>query len=162
MPAILIFAIMYTKDEASKLKQAFWTAFGQYVAPQLSAEGHKINWVNYRTGIRHLSFKMQADHRSAFIGIELTHPDPGMRELLFEQFLAFKNLLHTSLDEEWEWEQEVTDDNFKVVSRIGKTLDHVSVFKQVDWPALISFFKPRIIALDEFWSDARDSFELFS
>ena len=153
---------MYTKDEASKLKQAFWTAFGQYIAPQLSAEGQKINWINYRTGIRHLSFKMQADNRSAFIAIELSHPDAGMRELLFEQFTAFSALLSASLNEEWEWQAEVTDENFKQVSRIVKSLDHVSIFKQGDWPALISFFKPRIIALDEFWNDARDSFELFS
>ncbi|WP_158799678.1 DUF4268 domain-containing protein [Pedobacter sp. L105] len=153
---------MYTKDETSKLKQAFWTAFGQYIAPQLSAEGQKINWINYRTGIRYLSFKMQADNRSAFIAIELSHPDAGMRDLLFEQFTAFRTLLSTSLNEEWEWQPELTDENFKQVSRIVKSLDHVSIFKQSDWPALISFFKPRIIALDEFWNDARDSFELFS
>lgn len=153
---------MYNKDEASKLKQAFWTAFGQYIAPQLSAEGQKINWINYRTGIRHLSFKMQADNRSAFITIELSHPDPGMRALLFEQFLAFRTMLSVSLNEDWEWQPEITDENYKPVSRIVKSLDNVSIFKQEDWPALISFFKPRMIALDEFWNDAKDSFELFS
>jgi len=153
---------MYTKDEASKLKQSFWTVFGQYIAPQLSAEGQKINWINYRTGIRHLSFKMHADHRSAWIGIELSNPDPGLQELLFEQFTAFRTLLKASLDEDWEWQLHITDENYKTVSRIGKTLDGASIFKQEDWPALISFFKPRMIALDEFWNDARDSFELFS
>jgi len=40
-------------------------------------------------------------------------------------------------------------------------LPDVNIFKQEDWPKLISFFKPRIIALDEFWSDAQDSFDLF-
>jgi hypothetical protein len=30
---------MYKKGEASQLRQAFWTAFGQYVAPVPSAEG---------------------------------------------------------------------------------------------------------------------------
>jgi len=152
---------MYSKDEASKLKQSFWTAFGQYIAPQLSAEGLKINWINYKTGVRYLNFKMQADHRSAFIAIELSHPDPGIQELLFEQFKEYRNLLNNALGEEWEWQLQVTDENHKIVSRIILDLPGASIFKQADWPKLISFFKPRIIALDAFWSDAQYGFELF-
>jgi hypothetical protein len=152
---------MYSKDEASKLKEAFWTAFGQYIAPQLSADGEKINWINYRTGIKYLNFKLFADNRAAFIAIEISHPDPGIQELLFEQFLSFKNILKTYLNEEWEWHLHTSDENDKTVSRIFKPLEQVSVFKQEDWPELISFLKPRIIALDEFWSDAQHSFDLF-
>jgi hypothetical protein len=28
-----------------------------------------------------------------------------------------------------------------------------------DWPAIISFLKPRIIALDEFWENVKPGFE---
>lgn len=152
---------MYSKDEASKLKEAFWTAFGQYIALHPSAEGEKINWINYKTGIKHLNFKMIADNRSALIAIELSHPDAGVQELLFEQFSSFKNILKSYLNEDWEWYLHSTDENFKTVSRICKPLHGVSIFKQEDWPELISFFKPRIIALDEFWNDAQHSFDLF-
>lgn len=152
---------MYSKEQASQLKQAFWTAFGQYIAPHLSAEGLRTNWVNYKTGIKNLHFKMQADKKSAAIAIEMSHPDPGIQELMFEQFLEFKNLLNTSLNEEWEWQLHEQDENYKTVSRIVKTLPGVSIYKQEDWPELISFFKPRIIALDDFWSDAKDSFDTF-
>ncbi|KIO77161.1 hypothetical protein TH53_11040 [Pedobacter lusitanus] len=152
---------MYSKDQASKLKQAFWTAFGQYIAPQLSAEGLRVNWVNYKTGIKHLHFKLHADKKSAFIGIELSHPDTGVQELLFEQFKEFRNILNGYLNEDWEWQLHMTDENHKIVSRIFTTLPDVSVFKEEDWPKLISFFKPRIIALDEFWCDAAQSFEVF-
>jgi hypothetical protein len=31
--------------------------------------------------------------------------------------------------------------------------------KRDDWPAIISFLKPRIIALDAFWSQAKYGFE---
>lgn len=152
---------MYSKDEASRLKQAFWTAFGQYIAPQPSAEGLKINWVNYRTGIKYLNFKMFADHRTAYIAVELSHPDAEIQQMLFEQFAAYRNILHSTLGEEWEWELHVTDENYKTISRIYKALPQVSIFKETDWPALISFFKPRIIALDEFWTDAKHGFDLF-
>ncbi len=77
---------MYSKDEASQLKQEFWTAFGQYISPVPSADGLRVNWVNYKTGLKHVYFKMQADKRIAAIAIEMTHPDPGIQELFFEQF----------------------------------------------------------------------------
>jgi hypothetical protein len=35
----------------------------------------------------------------------------------------------------------------------------VSILQKNDWPALISFFKTRIIALDEFWSSVKYDFE---
>jgi len=152
---------MYSKDQASKLKQAFWTAFGQYIAPQLSAEGLRINWINYKTGIKHLNFKLHADHKSAFVAIELSHPDTGVQELLFEQFKEFRNILKDYLNEDWEWEPNMPDENYKTVSRIYKPLTDVSIFKEEDWPELISFLKPRIIALDEFWCDVSPGFELF-
>ncbi len=153
------FCGMYTKGEASQLRQAFWTAFGQYLAPIPSAEGLKVNWVNYKTGLKHVYFRMQAGNKTASIGIELTHPDPGIQELFFLQFTELKTLLHGTLDETWDWVLHTTDENGQLISRIYKEIAPVNVFNQDDWPALISFFKPRIIALDEFWTDAKYSFD---
>ena len=150
---------MYSKDEASQIRQAFWTTFGQYIAPQLSVDGIKVNWVNYKTGLKNVYFKMQADKRVASIAIELTHSDPGIRELFFEQFKEFKNILHATLDEAWEWELHGIDESGKSISRIYKQIDGVSIFNKADWPSLISFFKPRIIALDEFWNNVKDGFD---
>jgi hypothetical protein len=150
---------LYSKDEASQLRQAFWTTFGQYISPQLSAEGLRVNWVNYKTGVKHLFFKMQADKRSASIAIEIAHPDPGLQELFFEQFVEYKNVFHTTVNETWEWQLYGKEENGRKVSLIIKELADVSIFNKNDWPALISFFKPRIIALDEFWSNAKYSFD---
>lgn len=150
---------MYSKEEASQLKQAFWTAFGQYIAPQLSAEGLRVNWVNYKTGIKHVYFRMHADKHTATIAIEITHPDPGIQELFFEQFLEYKNILISYQNEPWEWELHGKDEYGKTISRIFKQTNGVSIFSKSDWPELISFFKPRIIALDEFWNDAKYGFE---
>ena len=129
------------------------------MAPVPSAEGDTTNWINYKTGIKHLYFRMQADNRKASIGIELTHPDAGIRELFFEQFLELKALLHETLGEEWTWEADASDANGQPLSRIYTNLAPVNLFSRDDWPALISFFKPRIIALDAFWADAQYAFE---
>jgi len=150
---------MYSKDEASQIRQAFWTTFGQYIAPQLSADGLKVNWVNYKTGVKHLYFKMDTDKRAATIEILIAHPDAGIQELFFEQFAELKTMLNGYLNEKWEWALHDKDENGKTISRIYKQLIGVSIYNRNDWPQLISFFKPRIIALDEFWSVGQYSFE---
>ena len=54
----------------------------------------------------------------------------------------------------------VADEDGMVISRIGTTKTGVSVFNNDDWPAIISFLKPRLIALDSFWSLAKNSFDM--
>jgi hypothetical protein len=150
---------MYSPQQASQLRHEFWTAFGRYMSPVLSAEGWKINWINYKTGVKHIQFKMQAGSRSATISIELNHPDADRQQICLEQFQQLKNMLQALTGEEWIWELHAYDDSGKLTSRIYKEITGVSVFNKQDWPVIISFLKQRIIALDEFWSNARFSFE---
>ncbi len=150
---------MYTREESSNIKQEFWTAFGKYMNPVPSAEGLKINWINYHTRVRDLHFRMEAGTKSASIAITMEHRDAGIQELYFEQFLELKNLLHSTLEEEWSWQLHVSSEEGRIISRISKELPNVSIFNKDQWPELISFFKPRIIALDSFWENARYSFE---
>jgi hypothetical protein len=153
---------MFTRAEASLMKQEFWTAFGKYMRPVRSAEGGKINWINYHTGVKNIHFRMDVDHHAAAIYIAIQHPDPEIQELFFEQFLELKDLLHTELQEAWEWQLRMPVSDGKVITRIYKEMPEVSVFNRDQWPELISFFKQRIIALDRFWENAKFSFDMLS
>lgn len=150
---------MYTKEEKYQLRKGFWTAFGQYINPVLSASGLRVNWINYKTGVKDVFFRMEADKNYARIGIELVHADAGIRELYFEQFLEFKNILHNALNEEWTWEPTYTDEYGKSYALIYTELRTASLYKKEDWPELISFLKPRLIVLDEVWTDIKDTFD---
>ncbi|MDB5263100.1 MAG: hypothetical protein JWQ14_2381 [Adhaeribacter sp.] len=150
---------MYTKEQAAQLRQSFWTTFGQYMAPVLSAEGVKPNWLNYNTRQKHVYFRMKADKKEASIGIELTHPDIEIQAIFFEQFQALKVVLQEYTGEEWIWTLHTPDETGKTISRIYTQISPVNIFNRDDWPALISFFKPRLISLDQFWNDAQYSFE---
>lgn len=154
-----IFGSMYSKQEASQLRQEFWTTFGQYMNPILSTEGEKINWVNYKTGEKNISFRMHADNKKAIIAIELNHKDKDIQQIYFEQFHQFKNLFEDAVNEEWNWQLHWFDEHGKLISRIYKETTGLSIFQKQDWPDLISFFKLRIIALDEFWSQVKYAFE---
>lgn len=104
---------------------------------------------------------MQAENGMAIIMIEMSDPDTGIQQLMFEQFKELSKILGDNLQEEWRWELQVQNEYFQTVSRISNEIEGVSIFRQEDWPALISFFKPRMIALDEFWTNAQYGFELF-
>ena len=148
---------MYSKQQVSQLRSEFWTAFGLYMTPVPSAEGEKINWVNYKTGVKHIYFKMEADQQFASIGIALMHPALSTQKLYFDHLLQFKNLLHDTQGEEWTWALHATD-NGKVISRIFTELAGINIFNKEAWPELISFFKQRLIKQDEFWSQVKHGF----
>jgi len=150
---------MYSKEEAARLRQQFWISFGQYMKPVPSASGSTVHWVNYKTGVKNIFFKMDVTNKQAIIAIQLTHSDPDIRHLIFEQFEEFKLMFTNAMSEEWDWAKDFTDDYGKTVSQIYTSLTAVSVFNQQHWPDLISFFKSRIIALDEFWDHVKPVFE---
>lgn len=150
---------MYSKQEASLLKKEFWTSFGQYMRPIANSDGEPINWVNYKTGSKHIYFRMDTDNKGASVAIELHHPDIETRNEFFEKFHQFKSMLLQMTNEQWIWKGAATDENGKSFSRIGISIQNVSVFNKNDWPAIISFLKPRIIALDNFWNLVKEDFQ---
>ncbi len=151
---------MYSKQEKAQLSEAFWTALGRYMSPHLGAGGEKINWINYKTKVRGIAFRMEVADGTATIGIYLTHADAAERMQAWQQFREVLRLLEQSTGESWIWEQDVTNDYGHSYSRIYTSLNEVSLYKQEDWPALISFFKPRLIALDAFWEEVKYGFEV--
>jgi hypothetical protein len=127
--------------------------------PVPNAQGRRINWPNYRTGVKDVYFRMKAEQEFASIGIELGHKDEELQELYFEQFKELKSLLKTSIGEDWEWKLHSKNEVGQVVSKIEKVITGVNVMEEYYWPEIISFLKPRIIALDEFWDNVKPAFE---
>ena len=149
---------MYSKEQSSKLKTQFWTNFGQYMKPVPGASGLPVNWINYKTGIRNIHFKMDADNTKASIAIEISHPQSAQRFYYYNQFRSLKKLLTTTTTFNWQWNETLQTDH-KTISSISQQLDGVNILDTSDWPAIISFLKPRIIALDAFWEMVKDGFE---
>lgn len=124
--------------------------------PVLSADFEEISWLNYKTGKKHIGFRMDVDSRRAVISVVM---DGEMRRLYFERFLELKGVLYEHLGEEdWIWEAEGVDEHGREVSRIYKELGGVNIFRNEDWAAVISFLKERIIGLDGFWGMVKYQF----
>ncbi|RZL17844.1 MAG: DUF4268 domain-containing protein, partial [Pedobacter sp.] len=112
---------MYSKEEASKLRQQFWITFGKYMKPVPSAEGLPINWVNYKTGVKNVFFRMNAEQKQASISIDITHGDLATRKLFFEQFVAFKKIFSDVVNEDWNWELNAVNEYGVPLSQISTT-----------------------------------------
>ena len=133
---------MYTKEQISKQRKKFWTIVGQYMKPVPGAGSEKVNWLNYKTGIRNVFFRMDADQYKANIAIEIRHIHHEERMHYFNQFVALKNLLQQTTPYEWLWQPQVTDENGQSISSISQVLNNVNVLNEADWPAFIAFLKP--------------------
>lgn len=150
----------YTREEASRVKTEFWKKYGQFMAPVPSAdwEQPKVNWINYKTGIKSIHFKMNADKRTASIGIYIISDEDTQLEIytLMDKFLQKESDF-----EDWEWEIQEHDNIFGTVTKFWIEIDDVNIFMPEKWPKLISFFKENMIKLDAFWSNYKFAFDEF-
>lgn len=153
---------MFTQQEASALRQKFWISFGRYISPIPSVSGDKVNWINYRTGIKFISFRMDATTEFASVAIEISHKDAADRELYFNHFKTFKKPLEELLGEKCNWEIHVVNDSGNTISRISTRLEEINVHRESDWPSIITFLKNRIVALDAFWTEYKEIFEMLN
>ena len=70
-----------------------------------------------------------------------------------------KTMMTVAIGEGWEWQLHTKNETGQTISRIFISIGNVNVFNKADWPALISFFKKHMIALDGFWSEGKYAFE---
>ncbi len=150
---------MYTKEEASLVKQKFWTSFGKYMQPVPSASGEKVHWINYKTGIKGISFKMDADNNKAFVAIEFHHSDSSLQKQYFDVFVGLKKHFVKIVGKDWAVEEHYLTSENKIISCAVVELNGIKIFRESDWTAIITFFKQHIIALDQFWEEWKPSFE---
>jgi hypothetical protein len=142
-----------------RIREEFWTTFGKYMALVPSATGEKVNWINYKTGVKFIQFKMDADDKKVELSIEINHPDELTRLRIFQQLLNDRQLLESETNSEWQWNAVKHLEDGRQISRVFLERTALNVYLKADWPAIISFFKPILLGLDRFWSEQRDLYE---
>jgi hypothetical protein len=151
---------MYGKEESIALRKLFWTSFGKYIGHNKSASGKKGKWLNYKTGVKDIYFRMDVDKKTAKVSIDLQHSDPGIRVLFFEQFKEVKTVFEsTTNSSDWIWLEEYTDNFNKQISRIYVEIENVNLYDKNTWNVIFPFFSKHLLALDEFWEEFKDLFK---
>lgn len=151
---------MYGKEEAIELRKLFWTSFGKYIGHNRFANGKKGKWLNYKTGVKDIYFRLDVDKRTAKVCIDIQHKDNGIRELFFEQFKELKTVFETTTNtKKWIWLNEYTNSFNKNISRIYVEIDKVNMYDKSTWNVIFPFLSKHIIAVDIFWEEFKDIFK---
>ena len=150
---------MFSKEEAKNLRVEFWTAFGVYMRQHTPLLSVKQKWVNYKTGVSGIYFRMDAGRRAASVAIEIQSNDSGINAIFFEQFEELKTYLEAESGAEWNWEKEAFDQQGKPMARIYQTRDGLSLYNKQDWGDLFQFFESCIVPLDSVWADCSEVFK---
>ncbi len=120
--------------------------------------GEKIRWVNYRTGLNSIIFKIETDKKASSICIDIVSTDLGVREVLFEQFEELNLLLSKKMDR-LIWEKNYRIDSGVYISRIYTELIGPSINKESDWGEIYLFFEKNLVALHDFWEMSQEIFK---
>lgn len=153
----IIFAFMYTKEEKKAIKTEFWTSFGVYMRKYTNQYG-KVHWVNYKTKIKDLYFRLEFTNDKACFAIELQHRDDGIRELFYEQFTELKVVLEENIGQAMIWEEVAFNQVGQPIGKIYLDLENVNIYRKEDWQKVFVFFETRIVGLHEFWLDFKEIF----
>lgn len=148
---------MYTKEEKKAIKTEFWTSFGVYMRKYTSQYG-KVHWVNYKTKIKDLYFRLEFTNSEAIFAIDLQHKDDGIRELFYEQLTELKVVLQDSIGEELQWQELCFNEFNQPISRISTSLSGVNLYNKDDWHKVFLFFEKKMVGLHEFWLDFKEIF----
>ncbi len=129
------------------------------MTPVPSASGEKVNWINYRTCVVGIRFKAGADEQGAFVRVEICLTNTMLQHHYFGLFHKFAHETGFLTDSEWKFKRDSPTDTGKSASIICAELTGVNMFRQEEWPVIISFLKKNLIVLDEFWNEFKPAFE---
>jgi len=149
---------MYNKQ----LKDEFWLTLGRYMSLTPSATGEKVNWINYKTGVRFIQFKIDADNNEVSVAIQLSNPDLKKQERLIKQINEDLAILSNYTDPCWQTQSYVTSQDGRIISSVFQQLTGVNVYLKSDWPDMITFIKKLLMGLDRFWVEQADLYSMLS
>jgi hypothetical protein len=150
---------MYSKEYKSEMKKLFYTSFGKYMSKNKSINDTKIKWLNYKTNIKDLYFKIDCNENYTKILIDIQHNDDEIRNLFFAQFLELEKLFIKTMGEKWIWESEYLNFYGQKSSQISKTLKKVNIYDKKTWVSSFKFLEKRFIKIDEFWLNFYEVFK---
>ncbi|UKN02397.1 DUF4268 domain-containing protein [Paracrocinitomix mangrovi] len=149
---------MLSKEEAKQLRIDFWSKLSDQMEKMKNPFGSKVNWMNYNTGFNHLYFRMEADEEGCRLCIDIQFPDPGVREVFYEQFQEFSNILEGKF-KDLKWYPTFEHWNGKEISRIAIEKNDCNLNRREDWDKMHLFLKLNFAKLDAFWCEFDEVFK---
>ena len=138
---------MYSREEAKKLRESFWIAFGK---------SYPRKWILYQTKIKGLAFKFHFDSKKAIVALDISTSDLEQRMLLWEKLLRLQHLLVSEYLPTAVFEDTHFLEQGKEVSRIYIVNEGVSIHNKASWQETMIFFNENMNQFELFFEDFKD------
>ena len=139
---------MYSKEEAAKLRQDFWTSFGK---------SFPRKWVLYKTGVKPVQFRFYFDTKKAMVCIDIEGNEEE-RDKYFNKMLSVRSILNDFLPDS-SFEKHYLLENGKEISRIWLEKQSVSIHDKKTGQATMEFFNENMQRIELFWQGYKDFFK---
>ncbi|CEN33616.1 DUF4268 domain-containing protein [Capnocytophaga cynodegmi] len=138
---------MYSKAEAKKLREEFWTSFGK---------SFPRKWVLYDTKIKDFSFKFYFDTKKAIVSLDIEDNVLINRILYYEKLVSLKGILLEEYLPDAIFEDCYVLDNDKEISRIYVQKENVNIHNKNTWRETMEFLFEKMLKFEEFWYEYED------
>jgi hypothetical protein len=149
---------MLNKDDLRTLRQGFWDEFEHATKKTRTANNRKLNWAQYKSGIKDIYFRLDFNFEEAFFAIDLQMRDPEIRELIWDQFMETETLLKTFIGNEIKLYPNFSLSEGFEIHRMKWSLEGVNLHNEKDYSQVIQYLTEKIRGLDRFWFEYSDLF----
>ncbi len=136
---------MFSKEEATQLREEFWISFGK---------SFPRKWVLYNTKIKDLSFKFYFDTKKAMVLLDIeSHQEK--RQFYYQKMVSLKSLLQEKIPNVL-FEEKFCLDNGKEISRIYVEKQNVCIHNKNTWQEAMFFLNETMLLFENFWFEYED------
>lgn len=138
---------MFSKEEAKKIRQEFWTEFGQK---------YPRKWLLYRTKIKEVALKFTFTTKIAQVSIDIDAEDEIIKDYYYEKFWSLEKILKTEYFPEAILNPNYTTEDGKNIARVFVQLDNVCIHNKKTWETTFEFLYNHMEQLELFFYEYED------
>lgn len=138
---------MFSKEDAKRIRQEFWTEFGKT---------YPRKWLLYNTKIKELALKFTFTTKMAQVSIDIDTEDEVIQEYYYEKLWSLEKILKTEYIPEIVLNPSYEIDYGKVISRIYVQLDNVCIHNKKTWPETFEFLNKNMTEMELFFYEYED------
>lgn len=144
---MLILFNMFSKEDAKRIRQEFWTSFGKE---------YPRKWLLYNTKIKDVTLKFTFTTEIAQVSIDIDSDDDLIKEYYYEKIWSLENILKTEYISGIILNPEYEIGYGKSVGRAYIQLDNVSIHNKKTWETVFEFLNEHMSALELFFYEYED------
>ena len=138
---------MFSREESKRIREEFWTDFGQKFPRK---------WLLYNTKIKEVQLKFTFTTEFAQVSLDVSSSDDVIQEYYTEKFHSLVSVLKSDY-----LPKAILEDNYllpegKLVMRIFVQLDKVNIHNRNHWPEVFEFLYRNMDLLESFFEDFED------